>query len=251
MGEILPDGTIQGYSNYCPKCHQSISVNAQGNELGKHNCMSTPHPPKGITLKLLGVPLAKQSARFRIVKPKIVKQFVSSYQPKEQVDNTRNLQWDIKSQLPRDFKPFDCPLQVTVLFVFPPLKSWSKAEKQAFKYGIVYKDTKPDLTDNLFKAVGDAMSGLVYIDDARICKSSLEKIYGDVPRIELTVCPIDKVEPFSLKPLGEIIKQEEKRFTDGSTQTSIWIANEPDKCMCGNELTKNDGDFCNECKNAF
>jgi len=39
MGEILPDGTIQGYQNYCPVCNQVIDVNAQGTELyPKHEC---------------------------------------------------------------------------------------------------------------------------------------------------------------------------------------------------------------------
>lgn len=39
MGEILPDGTIQGYENYCPHCGKVIKVNAQGNETGpKHIC---------------------------------------------------------------------------------------------------------------------------------------------------------------------------------------------------------------------
>ena len=38
MGEILPDGTIQGYQNYCPKCRKVINVNVQGSELGSHDC---------------------------------------------------------------------------------------------------------------------------------------------------------------------------------------------------------------------
>jgi hypothetical protein len=30
MGEELPDGTVQGYSNICPDCKEDISVNIQG-----------------------------------------------------------------------------------------------------------------------------------------------------------------------------------------------------------------------------
>lgn len=38
MGEILPDGSHQGYVNYCPKCKKSISVNIQGDYLEQHFC---------------------------------------------------------------------------------------------------------------------------------------------------------------------------------------------------------------------
>jgi len=37
MGEILPDGSIQGYVGYCDVCKQSCEMNIQGNIL-KHNC---------------------------------------------------------------------------------------------------------------------------------------------------------------------------------------------------------------------
>ena len=39
MGEILPDGSMGGYSNVCAKCKKTISVNAQGYELGVHECI--------------------------------------------------------------------------------------------------------------------------------------------------------------------------------------------------------------------
>lgn len=38
MAEELPDGTSQGYANYCQKCGKTISVNIQGNEIGHHEC---------------------------------------------------------------------------------------------------------------------------------------------------------------------------------------------------------------------
>lgn len=38
MGEILPDGSIQGYSGYCPKCGEVIKTNMQGDEMGTHEC---------------------------------------------------------------------------------------------------------------------------------------------------------------------------------------------------------------------
>ncbi len=37
MGEILPDGTIQGYQNYCKNCGTVMNVNAQGDERTPHH----------------------------------------------------------------------------------------------------------------------------------------------------------------------------------------------------------------------
>ena len=36
MGEILPDGSIQGYFNQCPYCKKDMPVNMQGQ--GSHGC---------------------------------------------------------------------------------------------------------------------------------------------------------------------------------------------------------------------
>lgn len=38
MGDILPDGSIQGYSNYCPKCRATLKTNMQGDFLEDHRC---------------------------------------------------------------------------------------------------------------------------------------------------------------------------------------------------------------------
>lgn len=135
--------------------------------------------------KILGIPQPKQSARFRIQKFGN-KTFVKSYQKKEVVQNEMNLALDVKSQLSPDFVPFDCALKAKVLYVFPPLKGFSKAKLNALSAGTkIYKDTKPDLQDNLNKGLFDALEGIVYIKDSLICKVECEKIYGLVPRIEI------------------------------------------------------------------
>jgi Holliday junction resolvase RusA-like endonuclease len=136
---------------------------------------------------ILGIPKPKQSARF-FAKRSGDKTFIKSYQKKEVVENERNIAWDVKSQLPKDFVPFDCPIGIKVLFVFPPLKSFKRATIEAMEYGEeIWKDTRPDLDSNLLKGVVDAMNGVVYIDDARICKVESMKVYGHVPRIEIEI----------------------------------------------------------------
>lgn len=41
MGEILPDGSIQGYTGICQKCGKNISVNMQGNNI-YNQCLYEP-----------------------------------------------------------------------------------------------------------------------------------------------------------------------------------------------------------------
>ena len=142
-----------------------------------------------ITLKILGTPQSKQSARFRIAKKKgSDKNFVMSYQKKSVKDTEKSIAYSVKSQLPKGFVPFDEPISVEVLFVFPPLKSWSKKQLKELEDGaIIYKETKPDLPDNLMKGLFDAMNKIVYTDDAKVCVvKETKKIFGFVPRTEIT-----------------------------------------------------------------
>ena len=137
-----------------------------------------------IELKILGTPQPKQSARFRVQKFGN-KSFVKSYQKKEVVENERNFAYDAKSQLPENFKPFSGPLKVSVVYIFPVLKSFPRWKLNLINQGIkIHKETKPDLTDNLNKGVFDALEGIVYLNDSQICKIEAEKIYGNQPRID-------------------------------------------------------------------
>lgn len=136
-----------------------------------------------LKLTILGTPKPKQSARFYAKGNKVF-----SFQKKEVVENERNIAYDVKSQLPICFKPFDEPIGVEVLFVFPIKETFTKKQKQAIEEGaVVYKDTKPDLHDNLMKGVFDALEGIVFVNDSRICEVASKKIYGNKPRIELRV----------------------------------------------------------------
>jgi Holliday junction resolvase RusA-like endonuclease len=139
-----------------------------------------------LTFIILGTPTPKQSARFRIIKGK-KGDFVSSYQKKSVKDAASSIAHQIKSQLPKDFKPIDKPMAMDVLFVFPPLQSWSKKKIAELESGAtIYKDTKPDV-DNTTKNLLDPMEGLVFTNDSRICKIRIQKIFGLEPRTEITL----------------------------------------------------------------
>lgn len=133
-----------------------------------------------LDIKIIGTPEPKQSTRF--VKSGF------SYQPKKITDYKNTLKYQIISQLPKDFKPTEKPVEVHYQFIFPWLKSHTK--KKRLIRGLL-KHTKPD-TDNLQKAINDALNTVVIIDDSQICKGTFEKIYGDVPGINLIIRSIEQ-----------------------------------------------------------
>lgn len=133
-----------------------------------------------------GTPTPKQSARFRgFMKGKKIA--VQSYQTNETRKKQKAKELEAMSQIPDDHELYDSAIGVKVLFVFPPLKSWNKSKRLEFESGKkIYKDTKPDLHDNLMKMVFDAMEKVVFTNDSRVAKVESEKIYGQEPRTEVT-----------------------------------------------------------------
>lgn len=143
-----------------------------------------------LELKILGTPQPKQSARFRVQKFGN-KSFIKSYQSDDVIQAERNFAFDAKSQLPEGFTLYDGPLRLKALFVFPPLKSFPKAKMNILASGgIIWKHTKPDLQDNLMKGCVDALEGIVFVNDSQICEVISRKVYGTVPRVELTFEPL-------------------------------------------------------------
>lgn len=161
-----------------------------------------------LSLFIKGIPFAKQSARFhsmvRLSSGKTTnfdnfKKYHShdhdayiltkSYQKKEIKEKEQDIRQQVISQLPFDFKPFDCPLIVEKLdFIFPPLKSFNNTIKNGLlnpKF-IIYKITKPDINDNLNKGLFDAMEGVVFLNDSQIVEMrNVRRIYGPIPGIDI------------------------------------------------------------------
>lgn len=149
---------------------------------------------KEIKLVFMGEPKAVQSFRFTRAGRK--------YQPSEVVAWKSLVRLDTRDQLPAGFTLFTGPVEiVSARFVFPPPKSMLKAKLAAIDNGwTVFKTTKPDLTDNLFKGLVDALSGLVWERDQQICATGQAvKVYGRQPRTELVVREIEEVQPPSLR----------------------------------------------------
>lgn len=133
-------------------------------------------------LIVLGIPFAKQSFSCNRNGHK--------YQTRKVKLGEKSVKAQVEAQLPDRFVRFTGPVIVKeLLFVFPPLKSFSKDLLLQMEFGTrVYKSTRPDLTDNLQKGLFDAMQGVVYLNDSQICHVERAcKVYGSPPRIEIDI----------------------------------------------------------------
>lgn len=79
-------------------------------------------------------------------------------------------------------EPFDGAVEMGVTFTF--MRPASVSEKKRPDHIV-----RPDL-DKLLRGVLDPLSGVVFRDDAQIIRfTTLEKRYGEVPGVELTIQP--------------------------------------------------------------
>ena len=134
---------------------------------------------KSLELKLNIKPLAHQSVRFT--------RSGRSYKPKKVLTYQQNIVALTKQQLPEDFVIIEqgTPIVVEYLnYSYAYLKSTPKKKRTK----PIPKTTKPDLQDNLNKALFDALEGLVYEPDQNIVEiKHLKKFYSESDYISLKI----------------------------------------------------------------
>lgn len=138
---------------------------------------------KKITFVIPGKPFGKQ-------RPRVVHRgkFTSTYTPKETVEYENlvklsyyNASGGIKLQ---------GALEATIKGVFPIPKHVSKKQKEQMLSNEI-KYTKKIDCDNMAKACLDALNNIAYDDDAQISRLIVEKEYGEVSKVEITLREID------------------------------------------------------------
>jgi len=134
------------------------------------------------------------------VKPKAVQSVRGGYKGYYQLPAVKDWKANIRKQafvsLKNSYPEFqmfkDKPLGISVSFNYEPLKGWSKKKRAEFDKGAVfYKDTSPDLTDNLMKGFIDALTGIVWEDDSTICYVDSRKVFDLKTGIKLSVWELD------------------------------------------------------------
>lgn len=78
------------------------------------------------------------------------------------------------------------PVYMVVNAFFPIPKSWSKKKRQQAQQTLAWHIGKPD-GDNILKAVGDGLNGVVFKDDSQIAFAKVTKQYDALPRVEIMV----------------------------------------------------------------
>ena len=88
-------------------------------------------------------------------------------------------------------------IKATVVAVYPIPESVSKSNKKKMLNGELPYIKKPDV-DNIAKSIFDALNNIAYNDDNQINEINVKKIYGEIPRTDITledstndaICPI-------------------------------------------------------------
>lgn len=83
----------------------------------------------------------------------------------------------------KHFSPFlhKEPVTIEATFYFPRPASHTKRQR-----AVPFVATKPDL-DKILRSLGDSLTGVAFKDDAQIAEVTVRKLYGDIPRTEVTV----------------------------------------------------------------
>lgn len=78
------------------------------------------------------------------------------------------------------------PVYLTVTAFFPIPASWSKKRRAEANARLTWHTSKPD-ADNIAKAAGDALNGIIFRDDSQVAFAKVMKHYGETPRLEVCV----------------------------------------------------------------
>lgn len=127
-----------------------------------------------------GKAVGKGRPRFRKVGA-----FVQTYTPEKTV-SWENLVAVSAMNARGDLMPTDSPVSLRVEVQCLPPASWSKKKQLAALAGEVHPAKKPDL-DNVIKAIGDALNGVLWVDDCQIVRVEAWKRYASADQCRVRV----------------------------------------------------------------
>lgn len=97
------------------------------------------------------------------------------------------LQWQMRPYALKELIKEPCILKLT--FFFPIPKRTSKNMRKMMLAGIIRPDIRPD-NSNLAYIIENALQGIAYDDDKRVCSNIYHKFYGEVAKTVVEVEPI-------------------------------------------------------------
>ena len=142
---------------------------------------TAPGPLLPLVIELAGPPKGKGAVRPTI-------RFggkLNVFQPKPTKDYLAALKY-VGQNVMEGCPPLSGPLAVSITAYIPIPAGMAKKHKTSALAGYLRPVTKPDL-DNYCKAAGDALNGIVWVDDKQIVDLSIRKVYSDKPGLVIEV----------------------------------------------------------------
>ena len=138
-----------------------------------------------ITLVIYGEPVPQG-------RPKFVRigNHVHAYDPQKSKNYKQLFRFWATQQLKKvdGFKPFENALYVDITFWLPIPASWSKKKRIEAAEGVIRPIVRNMDIDNGCKAIMDAGTGLLWVDDCIITDLHAKKRYtADVSRVEISI----------------------------------------------------------------
>ncbi len=93
-------------------------------------------------------------------------------------------------QAMRGAQPFAGPVAAEINAAYPIPASWSKKRQDQARAGQILPTGKPD-ADNIGKAIGDGLNGIVWADDAQIVRLVVTKRYDDAPCVHVIAASLE------------------------------------------------------------
>lgn len=117
--------------------------------------------------------------------------FVTTYDPPKSMTYKKQVRMIAHQQYRDEPIAKGNPLILQVTFYRSIQKSLSKAEHERRLKGDILPFVKPDI-DNYFKAVTDALTGVIWADDNQITDVKMSKRYSDSPRTEIIIWRVEE-----------------------------------------------------------
>ncbi len=146
-----------------------------------------------LSFAIPGIPIPQARARHRVVKLRNGSSFVGQYDPAEsRIWKATVAEFAAKAR--NGGAPFEGPIVLECVFVFPPTASWSQKRMRLLETMEIPKITRPDLK-NLIAGVEDGANGILWRDDGQIWSyGNSRKIFGVRPEVRITVTAVDSPE---------------------------------------------------------
>jgi len=136
-----------------------------------------------VELDIPGKPIGK-------ARPRVTRRGIT-YTPKTTADREKLVRQIYAAKYP-DRDPFTCPLRVAMTAVYPVPVSAPAGRRRDMMRGCILPTSRPDL-DNVAKLILDALNGLAYEDDSRVCLLDISKRYareGEEPHTSVIISEI-------------------------------------------------------------